>query len=189
MTKPRTIKKSLSNLDKFSLFTGAFGLIVNIITLIAFIIQFLNASSSGQPIVQTSLPSPAGLFVLLLVLLYSWFTLSWFLARRYYLNLVNHATSQHINRDLHYIWSEKLFTIVGSLGLFTLPIWALWLYFVLLLSHSGQDLGKVGGDIALGLGAILIFGSLMLGPLVSLGISYILQVVMPIIHPDIEVND
>src|SRR5690348_14996091 len=103
MTKRRTTKKSLGNLEKFSLFTGAFGLLVNVITLVAFIIQILNATSSGQPIAQTSLPSPAGLFVLFLVLLYSWFTLSWFLARRYYLNLVNHPKKQNESRDLHYI--------------------------------------------------------------------------------------
>jgi putative effector of murein hydrolase LrgA (UPF0299 family) len=165
--------------DKFSFATGLFGLIADAIALVVFVSQTFNAVNAGEQLGQQSLPSSFALFIMFLVLIYSWLALSWFLVRRHIQNITpsQRGGSLPVVREDNFVGKSWRVTI--AIGMFTLPLWIVLIFYVGVLSSSPFALSYGGSVVAL----FLMFGIFPAAAIVF-GMVTIITTLLPIVYGD-----
>lgn len=158
-------------LDIFALFTGSIGLTVDGIALISLIFAVVNVTGNDAEINSQALPTFAILILFALILIYSWFALSWYLSRRYFNN------TKSINDD-------DIASIVFATGGLTIPIWWMWVFFLNLSADQSIETINIGNTIFM----IVVLGSIglaALGAIISIVFISITNVLLPVIYLDI----
>jgi hypothetical protein len=122
----------MSRAEKFALYVGIVGLAANILTIIASALTITDSSGSisFQLIPGTQQIPILDLLKTLstLLLIYGWFTISWFLVRRYFLSWLKtfkKLQNAHSYRDAEIHigkFQKRAFTTILSIGILIFPI-------------------------------------------------------------------